>query len=296
LNKLFFLVAFFLYTAIGFGQELNCQVVVNAEQTGRTNVTVFKTLQNSLSEFINQTKWTNRQFLPHERINCSMFINISSYEGDSFTGTIQVQSSRPVFGSTMISPVFNFKDEQLGFTYSEYAPFSFNPNEYNSNLTSVVTFYVYTMLGLDADTFEEQGGTQYYETANQIMNTAQQGGRAGWKAMDGNASRYRLITDLLSNSYSGYRKALYEYHRNGLDTMHMSPAEGKKAVATAILDLDRMNDRRPNSLLVRTFFDAKADEVAQVFSGGPSVSVKEVIDALNTLAPTFSEKWSNIRY
>jgi len=123
MNKLFFLVAFFLYTAIGFGQELNCQVVVNAEQTGRTNVTVFKTLQNSLSEFINQTKWTNRQFLPHERINCSMFINISSYEGDSFTGNIQVQSSRPVFGSTMISPVFNFKDEQLGFTYSEYAPF-----------------------------------------------------------------------------------------------------------------------------------------------------------------------------
>lgn len=296
MSKLFFLVAFFFCTAISFGQELNCQVVVNAEQTGRTNVTVFKTLQNSLSEFINQTKWTNRQFLPHERINCSMFINISSYEGDSFTGTIQVQSSRPVFGSTMISPVFNFKDEQLGFTYSEYAPFSFNPNEYNSNLTSVVTFYVYTMLGLDADTFEEQGGTQYYETANQIVNTAQQGGRAGWKAMDGNASRYRLITDLLSNSYSGYRKALYEYHRNGLDRMHMSPAEGKKSVATAILDLDRMNDRRPNSLLARTFFDAKADEVQQIFSGGPSVSVKQVIDALNTLAPTFSEKWSNIRY
>lgn len=296
MNKLFLVVAFFFCTAISFGQELNCQVVVNAEQTGRTNVTVFKTLQNSLSEFLNQTKWTNRQFLPHERINCSMFINITSYEGDSFTGTIQVQSSRPVFGSTMTSPVFNFKDEQLGFTYSEYAPFSFNPNEYNSNLTSVITFYVYTILGLDADTFEEQGGTQYFETANQIMNTAQQGGRAGWKVTDGKASRYRLITDLLSNSFSGYRKALYGYHRNGLDRMHMSPAEGKKAVATAILDLDRMNDRRPNSLLVRTFFDAKADEVQQVFSGGPSVSVKEVVDALNTLAPTFSEKWSNIRY
>ena len=271
-------------------------MVVNAEQTGRTNVTVFKTLQNSLTEFINQTKWTNRQFLPHERINCSMFINISSYEADSFTGTIQVQSSRPVFGSTMTSPVFNFKDEQFGFTYSEYAPFSFNASEFNSNLTSVVTFYVYTILGLDADTFQEQGGTPYFETANQIVNTAQQSGRAGWKAMDGNSSRYRLITDLLSNSYTGYRSAMYGYHRNGLDRMHMSPAEGKKAIAKAILDLDRMNDRRPNSLLVRTFFDAKADEVSQVFSGGPSVSVKEVVDALNTLAPTFSEKWSNIRY
>lgn len=296
MNRLFFLITFFFCTAISTAQELNCQVVVNAEQTGRTNVTVFKTLQNSLTEFINQTKWTSRQFLPHERINCSMFINISSYEADSFTGTIQVQSSRPVFGSTMTSPVFNFKDEQFGFTYSEYAPFDFNPNEYTSNLTSVITFYVYTILGLDADTFEEQGGTRYFEIANQVVNTAQQSGRVGWKAMDGNASRYRLITDLLSTSYSGYRKALYEYHRNGLDRMHMSPIEGKKAVAKAILDLDRMNDRRPNSLLVRTFFDAKADEVAQIFSGGPSVSVKEVVEALNTLAPTFSGKWSNIRY
>lgn len=296
MNKLFFFLGFLFVTNISLGQELNCQVVVNAEQTGRTNVTVFKTLQNALTEFINQTKWTNRQFMPHERINCSMFINISSYEADSFTGTIQVQSSRPVFGSTMTSPVFNFKDDQFGFTYSEYAPFSFNPSEFNSNLASVITFYVYTILGLDADTFQEQGGTQYFETANQIVNTAQQSGRAGWKAMDGNTSRYRLITDLLSNSYTGYRSALYGYHRNGLDRMHMSPAEGKKAIAKAILDLDRMNDRRPNSLLVRTFFDAKADEVAQVFSGGPSVSVKEVVDALNTLAPTFSDKWSNIRY
>lgn len=296
MNKLFFFLGLLFVTNISMGQELNCQVVVNAEQTGRTNVTVFKTLQNALTEFINQTKWTNRQFMPHERINCSMFINISSYEADSFTGTIQVQSSRPVFGSTMTSPVFNFKDDQFGFTYSEYAPFSFNPSEFNSNLTSVITFYVYTILGLDADTFQEQGGTQYFETANQIVNTAQQSGRAGWKAMDGNTSRYRLITDLLSNSYTGYRSALYGYHRNGLDRMHMSPAEGKKAISKAILDLDRMNDRRPNSLLVRTFFDAKADEVAQVFSGGPSVSVKEVVDALNTLAPTFSDKWSNIRY
>lgn len=296
MNKLVFLLSFLFISTASIGQELNCQVVVNAEQTGRTSVTVFKTLQNSLTEFINQTKWTNRQFLPHERINCSMFINISSYEADSFTATIQVQSSRPVFGSTMTSPVFNFKDEQLGFTYSEYAPFSFNPNEFDSNLSSVIAFYVYTILGLDADTFQVQGGTAYFETANQIVNTAQQSGRAGWKAMDGNSSRYRLITDLLSNSYTGYRSAMYGYHRDGLDRMHMSPAEGKKAIAKAILDLDRMNDRRPNSLLVRTFFDAKADEVSQVFSGGPSVSVKEVVDALNTLAPTFSEKWSNIRY
>ncbi|GAB2776267.1 DUF4835 family protein [Salinimicrobium soli] len=296
MNRLFFLVLFLSLSFTGFGQELNCQVVVNAEQTGRANVTVFKTLENSLSEFINQTKWTNRQFQPYERINCSMFINITAYNADSFTATIQVQSSRPVYGSTMVSPVFNFKDQNLNFEYSEYAPFSYNPTEFKSNLISVVSFYVYTILGIDADTFEEQGGTAYYEEANQIVSTAQQSDRLGWKPTDGNASRYKLNADLLSNSFSGYRKAMYDYHRKGLDLMHQSPAEGKKGVATAILDLKRMNDRRPNSLLLRTFFDAKADEVAQVFSGGPSVQIKEVVEALNNLAPTFSEKWSNIRY
>lgn len=296
MSRLFFLAGFLLFTSFGIGQELKCQVVINAEQTGRSNITVFKTLENSLSEFINQTKWTKRNFLPHERINCSMFINITEYEGDSFSGTIQVQSSRPVFGSTLVSPVFNFKDNQLGFTYSEYAPFSFNPNEYESNLTSIITFYVHMILGLDADTFEEQGGSRYFETANQIANIAQQGGRAGWKAMDGNSSRFKLVSELLSNSYTGYRNAFYKYHRDGLDRMHMSPEEGKKAIAGAILDMNRLNDRRPNSLLVRTFFDAKADEIEQIFSGGPSVPIKEVVDALQSMAPTFSEKWSNIRY
>ena len=277
-------------------QEINCQVVVNAEQTGQANASVFRTLQNSLSEFINQTRWTNREFLPHERINCSMFINITGYDGNNFTGTIQVQSSRPVYGSTMVSPVLNYNDEQLAFTYTEFQPFTYSPNQYDNNLVSVVSFYIYTILGLDADTFTEQGGTPYFQTANQIVGTAQQSQHSGWKATDGTRSRYQLNTDLLSNTYSGYRNALYNYHRNGLDVMHMAPAEGKKAISTALIDLNRMNSRRPNSLLLRSFFDAKADEVAQIFSGGPSIDIREVVDALNSMAPNYSEKWGNIRY
>ena len=296
MNRAVLVVVFFLVCLTTKAQELNCQVVVNAEKTGQANTQVFKTLQNSLTEFINQTRWTNKNFAPQERINCSMFININDYSSNSFSGTIQVQSSRPVFGSTMVSPVFNFNDQQFGFQYTEYEPLQYNPTEFKSNLISVVSFYVYTILGLDADTFEEQGGTKYYEKANQIVNAAQQGGNVGWTVNDGNKSRYRLNNDLLSNSFTGYRKALYDYHRQGLDLMHMSPAEGKKGVATAVLDLERMNDRRPNSLLVRTFFDAKSDEVEEIFSGGPSVQIKEVVDALNNMAPTFSEKWGNIRY
>lgn len=290
-----FLVLFF-FTAVSTAQQFNCEIIINAEQTGSTNVSVFRTLQNSLTEFVNQTDWTDTDFRPHERINCSMFINISSYDANSFSGTIQVQSSRPVFGSTMVSPIFNFNDEDFSFDYSEYESLDFSPTSYTSNLVSVISFYVYTILGLDADTFEEGGGAPYFELANQIVNTAQQGNYSGWRATDGNNSRYRLNADLLSNAFVGYRQALYLYHREGMDLMHNSPLAGKEGIAEALMVLRDMNSSRPNSLLLRTFFDAKADEIGQIFSGGPSVSVREVLDALNTMAPNFSNNWGNIRY
>lgn len=297
MNKLSLALLFFMMTLFSFGQELNCEVIINAEQTGRTNNTIFKTLENSLSEFVNQTEWTDWEFQPQERINCSMFINIRKYDPNtnSFSGTIQVQSSRPVYGSTMVSPVFNFNDEQFSFNYIEYEPLDFNPTSFGSNLESVISFYVFTILGLDADTFEEEGGTAYFEQANQIVGTAQQGNYGGWSAGDGNKSRFRLNADLLSSAFSGYREAMYLYHRKGLDLMHMSPEEGKEGVTTALLRLRKMDRNRPNSLLVRTFFDAKADEIEQVYNGGPQTSVREIVDALNSMAPTFAERWSNIR-
>lgn len=296
MNRMLFLVVFAFFSATFYGQELNCEVIVNAEQTGSTNVTVFRTLQSAVSEFVNQTRWTNREFQPHERINCSMFINITSFDTNSFSGSIQVRSSRPVYGSTMVSPVFNFNDEQLSFNYTEYEPLDYNPNQFDSNLEAVISFYVFTILGLDADTFEEEGGAEYYREANRIVNTAQQGNNAGWRSSDQSRSRFRLNSDLLSNAFQGYRQALYSYHRQGLDLMHRSPQEGKEGIAEALMDLRSMNRSRPNSLLLRTFFDAKSDEIQQIFSGGPAVSVKEVVDALNNMAPTFSDKWSAIRY
>lgn len=296
MNRFILVMLFGLFSAYTFGQELNCEVIVNAEQTGSTNITVFRTLQSSISEFVNQTKWTNREFQPHERINCSMFINITSFDTNSYSGTIQVQSSRPVYGSTMVSPVFNFNDEQFTFNYTEYEPLSYNPNQFDSNLEAVISFYVFTILGMDADTFEEEGGSEYYREANRIVNTAQQGNNAGWRAGDNSRSRFRLNQDLLSNAFLGYRQALYSYHREGLDLMHSSPEEGKEGIAGALMDLRTMSRNRPNSLLLRTFFDAKSDEIQQVFSGGPAVSIKEVVDALNSMAPTFSDKWNTIRY
>lgn len=276
-------------------QELNCEVVINTEQTGQSNLSVFRTLENSLKEFVNQTTWTSKEFEPGERINCSMFITIKEFEGESFSGTIQVQSSRPVYGSGMITPVFNFNDEQFTFNYREYEPLNYSQNSFSNNLVSVVSFYVYTILGLDADTFELEGGTDYFEEASKIVNTAQQSGRAGWSGSDGQASRYRLNTDLLSNMFTEYRSTLYNYHRLGLDVMHKEPKAGKETIANALEGLKSMNSRRNNSLLLRTFFDAKAEEISQIFSDGPQIESSSLNQTLNGLAPRYSRNWKNLQ-
>lgn len=296
MNKITLVLVLFFGVALASAQDFNGEVIISAEQTGQSNLSVFKTLQRSLSEFINQTSWTDRKYTNHERINYSVFINISKFDNDSFAGTIQVQSSRPVFGSTMITPILNFNDEQFSFNYREFEPLTYSQNAYSSNLVSVISFYVYTILGLDADTFQQEGGTPYFEEANRIVTTAQQSNTAGWRGTDGNRSRYRLNADLLSNAFLDYRTTLYQYHRLGLDVMHKDPAAGKKAIANSIQNLRSMNDSRPNSLLMRVFFDSKAQEIEQVFSGGPSVPIADLVDTLNRVAPMYAENWRKIQF
>ncbi len=296
MRKILSFILIFLGLQLCTAQQLNCEVIVNAEQSGQANLSVFKTLERSLNEFVNQTNWTDRRFQPHERINCSMFITITSFEGESFNGTIQVQSSRPVYGTSMITPVFNFNDEQLAFNYREYQPLNYSQNTYTSNLVSVISFYVYTIMGLDADTFAPEGGTPYFEEANRIVTSAQQGNSQGWKGSDGQRSRFRLNADILANTYAEYRTALYEYHRLGLDVMHEDVPKGKAVIAEALEELEVMNNRRNNSLLLRTFFDSKADEITSVYSGGPVYEDSaELIETLNNIAPRYARNWRNIR-
>ena len=296
MRKIFSFIVLFFAMHVCVAQQLNCEVIVNAEQTGQANLSVFKTLERALNEFINQTTWTERKFQPHERINCSMFITITSFEGESFNGTIQVQSSRPVYGTSMITPVFNFNDEQFGFSYREYQPLNYSQNTYNSNLISVISFYVYTILGMDADTFSPEGGSTYFEEANRIVTNAQQGNAVGWKGSDGQRSRFRLNADLLANTYAEYRTALYEYHRLGLDVMHEDILTGKAVIAETLNKLEVMNNRRNNSLLLRTFFDSKADEISSLYSAGPTYdATAELVETLNNIAPRYARNWRNIR-
>lgn len=296
MRNLLFILAL-IFTGQTYSQELNCTVVVNAQQTGNENVQVFKTLERQLMEFINNTQWTNKNFKPQERIDCSMNINISDYNSDNFQATIQVQSSRPVFSSTYNTPVYNFNDKNFNFEYLEFQNLVYNPNQFESNLVSVLTFHVFMILGLDADSFALNGGDSYFEQAQTISGYSQQNNvYKGWKLEDGQQTRFVLIDNLLSPTYKEFRSVMYEYHINGLDAMADNPKSSKEKIASVITDLNTMNQRRPNSFLLRVFFDAKGDEIADIFSGGPTVNITSVIDILNKIAPTYASKWKNISF
>lgn len=279
-----------------FSQELNCTVVVNAQQTGNENFPIFKTLEKQLNEFINNTKWTKKTFATQERIDCSMFINISNYSGESFQASLQVQSSRPVYGSSFTTPIYNFNDGDFNFRYLEFQNLIYNPTQFESNLISVLAFHIYIILGLDADSFEQNGGAEYYKQAQIITNYSQQGNFSGWKVEDGLQSRFALIDNILSPTFKEYRDVIYNYHREGMDTMADNVKLGKEQIASSLKAFQTMNSRRPNSFLLRTFFDAKADEIEQVFSGGPNVNIASLKETLQKVAPMHSSKWQNITF
>ncbi|MBK5214108.1 MAG: DUF4835 family protein [Flavobacteriaceae bacterium] len=291
---LFLLVATAVFSSQA--QELNCTVSIDAAQTGQPNLQIFKTLETQLREFVNNTKWTDKEYKNQERIDCNMSLIISQYDGDTFTGTLQIQSSRPIFASTYDSPVYNYIDKQLSFSYKEFEPLIFNINSFGNNLVSVVAFHIYTVIGLDADTYTLNGGTPYFEIAKQITNTAASSNYTGWKATDGNQSRYRYNDALISSVYKDFHDVMYEYHREGMDIMAANQKDAKEKIADAINKLKGINDRRPNSYLVRTFFDAKSDEIQAIFSGGPQVDITKLVENLNKLAPTKRSNWSEIKF
>lgn len=276
-------------------QELKCTVTINTQKLGNANQQVFKTLETALTEFVNQTNWSGQTVKQNEKIDCSMYITLASNSSDQFTGTIQVQSSRPIYNSTYASPVLNFNDKDFNFTYTEFESLIFNPAEFESNLVSVISFYSYIILGMDADSFAPMSGDSYFSTAQNIANVAQQSGYKGWNQSDGNQSRFYLINDLMSPTFSEIRQSSSMYH-SGLDMMTDDLKAAKEKVKLALLNVGKLNSVKPNAFLTRVFFDAKSDEIASVFSGGPSISVSDLTDVLNKISPLNSSKWALIKY
>ncbi|CAM3488591.1 DUF4835 family protein [Zobellia roscoffensis] len=293
-NFIFILLCSFFMTSVS-AQELNCVVTINADQVSQTNQQIFKTLERSLNDFVNKNKWTNRTYKENERISTQMFITITDYESNRFKGNIQIQSSRPVFNTSYESPVFNYKDNQLNFEYIEFQPLVFNENVFESNLVSVVSYYVYVILGLDADTFSLEGGTEYFRKAQQITTQAQSSSYTGWD-QNSDRSRFELVDNLLSNTYREYRIAMYNYHRKGLDILGDNNSTGKQVIAGTMKLFETMIKRRPNAFLIQTFFDAKSDEIQNIFSDGPKVDIVQLKETLNSIAPLYSSTWNDIKY
>ena len=295
MRNLFILLVFFA-TRFGFAQELNCNVVVNAQLTGNENFQIFKTLETQLNEFVNKTQWTKRKFKPQEAINCNIVINVTGLSGENFDASIQVQSSRPVFGSSYTTPIYNMNDKDFTFKYLEFQNLIYNENQYESNLISVLAFHINMVLGLDADSFSKEGGDVYYKQAQRITNYSQQENYKGWKLEDGLQSRFVLIDNILSPTFKDFRTVMYNYHRNGMDIMSQNTKDAKNEIVSALTFFKAMNANRPNSFLARVFFDAKAEEIEQIFSSGPNVEIADLIELLNRIAPTHASKWRNIKY
>ncbi|MDB4752225.1 DUF4835 family protein [Winogradskyella sp.] len=285
-----------LYSLGVLAQELNCTVTVIAQQTGNDNNVVFRNLEKQLNEFISNTQWTDKNYSQQERIDCNMVINVQEYNNDLFAATLQVSSSRPVYNSTYNTPVYNYNDKSFNFRYLEFQNLVYNPIQFESNLISVLAFHVYMILGMDADTFELNGGSEYFKQAQIIANYSQQLNGQGWKLEDGLQSRFALIDNLMSPTFKEFRTTMYEYHINGLDLMHEDTKKGKTKLTSVLEELQKIHRRRPNSFLMRVFFDAKSDEIMDILSGGPSVNITDSMDILNRIAPTYSQKWRNIKF
>jgi len=291
------IVFFILFLSFGFvqAQQLNCTVTVNAQKMGNPNQQIYKTLETSLNEFVNKTDWTEQSYKQQEKINCSMYITLMSHSSDQFTATIQVQSSRPVFNSSYETPVLNINDKDFGFNYTEFENLVFNVNSFQSNLISMISFYSYMIIGMDRETFEFKSGDPYFQTAQTIANVAQQSSYKGWSQLDGNQNRYFLITDLLSPTYTEIRKTIFDYHK-GLDLMTENSKSAKEKIKTALMSLNKLYNSKPNAYLTRVFFDAKSDEVTSIFSGGPSITITDLVDNLNKISPINSGKWAMLKY
>ena len=296
MRKLLFLSLLMFSISVMNSQELNCLVTVNYNQVQGSNTQVFKTLEKSLTEFVNQTKWTNKEVKAEERIDCAFTIIISSRDANTFKATLQVQSTRPVFGSTYASPILNLKDNDFDFKYNEFDPLIYNKNSFDSNLISTIVFYANIVLGADADTFKNKGGELYLKEAQNVMLQAQQSGLSSWQNVVGKQNRFLLIDNLLSPKLESYRTTVYNYHRSGLDAFANNKNIAKQIVEDAVISLEGIYNKTVGNYLIRTFFDAKADEIVNIYSDGPKTrNQNKLTEVVRKLSPNNNSKWKDIK-
>ena len=295
MKKTFLLTIIFIFASKLNAQEIFCNVQVNASQIQTSDRKVFQTLQTAIYEFVNNTKWSNTNVKNEERIECTFLINIKEkVSNDEYKASIQVQSTRPVYGTSYKSTMLNYLDNNFRFRYLEYQALEFNENTHISNLTSVLAYYVYIVLGLDFDTFSEYGGTPYFIKAQNIVNNAQNAREIGWKAFESDKNRYWLAHDLLDTRYEEIHSCLYRYYRGGMDIMAEKSDDARYEITEALEELRGIYRENPSAFILKLFFDAKSDEIIKIYSEAfPNEQVR-IIKLLTEIDPANSTKYQAI--
>ncbi len=286
-------VSFFSFFQIE-AQELNCTFKVNSSKIQGTNKSVFKTLERSVNEFLNNRKWTDLIYENEERIECNINFIVNSVDGNSYSGELLLQSRRPVFNSNYYTTLLNFTDKSFTFDYTEFEPLEYNPNNLTSNLVAVLSYYAYLIIGYDMDSFSPLGGTPYFQEAENIVTKAQSTSWIGWKAFEDNKNRYALISSIMDEAYKKYRNYFYEYHRLGLDVMSANSSNGRTKIADGIEVLLKTYRARPTTILISSFLDAKNDEIINIFKQGTSEEKKKVHEVLTAINPSLNNKYDQI--
>lgn len=268
------------------GQELNCKVTVNADQIQTSDRGIFKDMERGIANFMNTRKWTTDTYKSYERINCGIFLNISRMPSiGSFVASAQITVARPSFNTNYETVLFNFADREWEFEYIESLPLEYNDNAYINNLTSMLAYYAYIIIGMDSDSFSERGGDPYFQKALTVVNNAQSSNRPGWQSIGSNRNRYNLIENINNPQMAELRKNTYKYHRLALDTFDKAPDESRQTILTVLKNIKNVWQIYPNSIFIISFFDTKANELVNIFSEGNLGVRREAFDILSAIDP-----------
>lgn len=289
------LITAFTLTSSVKAQELNCQVEINSDQVQGTNKSVFETLKVAINEYMNTNVFSNAQFMPNEKIDCRLFFTIKEVNDGTFTGDLQVQSSRPVYNASLTTTLLNFKDSKIEFTYQENEPLIFSTNSMESQLTAILNFYAYLILALDFDSFSSHGGDVYWDRLKEIVQMAQSSGETGWRAFEDTKNRSAVLNAYTEPATSSIRDLYYTYHRNGLDEMSTSPDKGRSNITKSLPTLSKVYDVAPMSVALSMFRDAKLDELVNIYSQAPAEERTKVFEILQPLYPTDQQRLDQIK-
>lgn len=279
-----------------FGQELNARVQVLAPNVSNINRKNLDALQVLVRDFLSNNKWTNETYLPQERIICNFVITITKWDGNSsYQAEAQIQSNRPVFGSSYYSTLLNMNDKDFDFNYNEGQTLDFSEQNFISNLSSLLAYYAYTIIGLDRDSFSRLGGSLFYNKAQNTLNIAQTAGNKGWKAFDGLRNRYWLNENLLNNSFKDLRFFIYDYHLNGLDLLQTNPASAMKKVLSFLPQLQQMDKQKLGSIFPNIYFNSKTDEIVNVLLLGDALDRIKAFNLLSEIDPANISKYEGLK-